>query len=84
LQCKTGRSVPGAVSFRTCSNTGNVPIDYRDDIDAFAVYAPGTNAVYVVPVARTGVRGCRLRLEPTRNNQATGVRWAADYLIGPP
>jgi len=38
----------------------------------------------LVPVDQAPVRGCCLRLEPARNNQQAGIRWAVDYLIGPP
>ena len=72
------------VAFRTCSNTGNVPLDYRGQVEAFGVYSPDLNLVYVVPVEVTAIRACHLRVAPPRNNQAAGIHWAADYLIGPP
>ena len=84
VQCKTSRVIAGVVYFRTCSLTRNVHVDYRGQIDAFGVYSPELDLVYLVPVDEASVRGCSLRLEPTRNNQQAGIRWAADYLIGPP
>jgi hypothetical protein len=84
VQCKTARVVPGALFFRTCSNTANIPLDYRDQIDAFGVYSPELDSVYLVPVQDVSIRACHLRIEPTRNHQQAGIRWAADYLIGPP
>lgn len=84
LQCKTARLVQGALFFRTCSNTSNIPLDYRDQIDSFGVYSPELDSVYLVPVDDVSIRGCHLRVEPTRNGQRAGIRWARDYLIGPP
>ena len=84
VQCKTSTSARGALYFRTCSNTANVPIDYRGEIDAFGVYSPELDRVYLVPIEELPVRGGTLRLEPARNGQRAGVRWAADYLVGPP
>lgn len=84
VQCKTARLLGGALFFRTCSNTNNVPQDYRHEIDAFGVYSPALNAVYLVPVGSAPLRGCHLRIEEARNGQQAGVRLAADYLVGPP
>ena len=84
VQCKTSRIEKGAVVFRTCSNTGNVPIDYREQVDAFGVFSPERNEVYLVPIAELGVRGCSLRIDPPRNGQTVGIRWASDFLVGPP
>ena len=84
LQCKTARLLDGVVVFRTCSNTRNQPLDYRDEVDAFGVYSPTLDRVYLVPVDEVGIRGASLRVEPVRNGQSLRVRWAADYLIGPP
>jgi hypothetical protein len=84
VQCKSGRVISGALYFPTCSNTKNLPLDYRDQIDGFGVFAPTLDLVYLVPVDGLPIRGCCLRLEPTRNNQKAGIRWATDYLIGRP
>jgi hypothetical protein len=84
VQCKTARVFGGSIYFRTSSNTHNVPMDYRDQVDAFGVYAPDLSLVYLLPVSGLPVRGATLRLEPTRNGQQAGIRWAADYLVGPP
>jgi len=51
-----------------------------DDVDAFAAYAPETGCCYYAEFAEIGVQqALNLRLGPTRNNQAIGVRWAKDY-----
>ncbi|MEY2433798.1 MAG: hypothetical protein QOC92_3523 [Acidimicrobiaceae bacterium] len=82
-QCKTGRVSGGVLTFKVCSNTRNVPRDYRGEIDVFAVYSPQLDEVFVVPVDDVATRGCHLRLEPTRNNQAAGIRWAEPYRLRP-
>jgi hypothetical protein len=84
LQCKSARVMNGSLYFHTCSHTGNVPVDYRDQIDAFAVYSPELDRVYLVPVRDAPVRGCTLRLDAPRNGQLTGIRWAFDYEVGSP
>ena len=83
VQCKTARLVDGVLSFRTCSNTGNSPRDYRGEVDAFGVYSPDLGSTYLVPLAGLGTRGCHLRLGPTANNQGQGVRYAHDYEVRP-
>jgi hypothetical protein len=55
---------------------------YRDDVDYFGVYCPDTDAVYLVPITDVPDRGACLRVKPTKNNQAKGVRWAKDYVLG--
>jgi len=84
IQCKTARTTAGSLYFHTCSHTANVALDYRDQVDAFGAYSPDLELVYLVPVEVAPVRGCTLRLEPARNGQETGIRWAADFLIGRP
>lgn len=50
------------------------------EIDAFAAYCPDTDRCYFPPLAELGGRyHVQLRLLPTRNNQATGIRWARDH-----
>lgn len=84
VQCKTSTISAGAVRFRVCSNTRNVPLDYVGQIDCFGVYSPHLDRVYLVPIEAVPSRVGSLRIEPTRNGQATGIRWAADYEIGRP
>jgi len=82
VQCKTGRLIKGAVYFPTsiwCR--GNKYRPYRNDVDYFGVYCPGTEQVYLVPVGDVPDRGASLRVEAPRNNQSKGVRWAKDYVI---
>ena len=84
VQCKTSLVKKGVVVFRTCSNTGNKPKDYHGEIDAFGVYSPELHRVYLVPIEETSTRMCSLRLGPTANGQAKGVRFAVDYEVTPP
>jgi hypothetical protein len=84
VQCKTARVLRGVLVFKTCSYTANAPRTYSDQIDEFGVFAPTTGLVYLVPLAGLPDRACSLRLGPARNGQRVGVRWAADYELGPP
>ena len=84
VQCKTARQIGDVLFFRTCSNTANRPRCYDGEIDEFGVYSPDTGLTYLVPFDHVPTRACSLRLTATRNGQATGVRWASDYELGPP
>jgi len=84
VQCKTSSRRGDVIVFRTCSNTGNLPLDYRGEVDCFGVWSPGLGQAFLVPVEAVGARTCSLRLSPVANGQSKGVRWAVDYLIGPP
>lgn len=83
VQCKTGRLRAGAILFSTASShyhrNGGARRGYRDAADMFGVYCPATGKVYLVPVGDVGEREASLRIEPARNNQAAGIRMAADY-----
>lgn len=83
-QCKTGRLRSGAIYFSTQSvrsNTINVVTrDYAGEVDIFLVYCPATPGVYAVPIDDVPPGGAAsLRIDPTRNNQAVGIRWAHEY-----
>ena len=81
VQCKTGKIVNGCVRFPTCSNNWNngTRKNYRGQVEIFAVYVPQNGKIYTVPVDAVGIKGCNLRLEPTKNRQEKDVRWAKDY-----
>jgi PD-(D/E)XK endonuclease len=88
VQCKTGRLREGAVVFRTCSTYGHHPNptrvrrDYHDEINEFAVFCPETCAVYSIPIEDVPAKvQARLRVDPPRNNQLNGVRFARAYEI---
>jgi hypothetical protein len=45
-------------------------------------YSSELNRSFLLPIAEVaGKRGIHLRLEPARNRQAKGVRWAEDYSL---
>jgi hypothetical protein len=83
VQCKTGRLRRGVIRFQARSiqsNTGRVECrDYRGQIDAFVVYCPETGRLYALPVDQATSSVAALRVAPTGNGQAKGIRWAADY-----
>ncbi|MCL4183238.1 MAG: hypothetical protein KJ011_07300 [Burkholderiaceae bacterium] len=89
VQCKTGRlDSKGSIAFPVCScanHRGRGRRDYRGDIDAFGVYCPDTESVYLVPMSV--LNGCRrearLRVHPARNAQVKGTRMASAFLLDP-
>jgi hypothetical protein len=84
LQCKAGRYKDGVIRFNACSSNWFNKTRKRytcDEIDYFAVYCNFTEKVYLVPVEHVNGSDATLRIEPTANNQTTGVRWAKDYEI---
>jgi hypothetical protein len=80
VQCKTAWVRGGCLIFRSrTTDHGRGPQSYLGLADVFGVYFPPTETVYIVPIgAVPGFEG-RLRLEPTRNNQRKGVRFADQY-----
>jgi hypothetical protein len=90
VQCKLARRAGGILAVRTVTSrftpNGYVRKPYSSaEIDAIAAYAPELQASFLIPI--TCISGSQkmisLRLEPTRNNQAEGVRWARDYELAP-
>jgi hypothetical protein len=75
-----------AVRFATCRLAPHGYVRTKADereIDAFAAYSPDLDCCYLLPVAEFAGRSTiYLRVRPTRNNQAIGVKWAADYRFG--
>jgi PD-(D/E)XK endonuclease len=85
VQCKWA-SRRGNVLTARCITSRHTPRGYlrstysAKEIDALAVYAPDTDRCYLIPIAEAeGHSTLSLRLTPTGNNQAEGVRWAHDY-----
>jgi hypothetical protein len=67
---------------RAASNsTTAIRRDYGGDADIFVVHCPDTGEIYALPVAEAPKRGVTLRVDPTANCQAKGVRWASDYAL---
>ncbi len=87
VQCKLALSRNGALSIAVktnrCTPAGYVSTSYSaSEIDAVGVYSPDLRSCYLIPVVEVaGRRALHLRLSPTRNNQATGIRWARDYAL---
>lgn len=85
VQCKLAKRTGGvlAVRMETSRYTpgGYVCTSYSaGEIDAVGAYSAELNRCFLLPVAEiAGHRGIHLRLEPSANNQAKGVRWAKDY-----
>jgi PD-(D/E)XK endonuclease len=91
VQCKTGRLRSGAVTFNVCSSYAHHPNPrvlkrtYEGEVDYFAVFCPETRRAYLIPIAELPLkRQGRLRVDPPRNNQRLGIRFAADFEIQPP
>jgi hypothetical protein len=83
IQCKTARVQNGCLLFNSRSTDhGRGEGTYLGLADLFGVYCPTTGAVYLVPVHEVPTSVVYLRLEPTRNNQQRGIRFAANYEIG--
>lgn len=82
LQCKTERYINGVIRFNACSvnwfNKTRKPYT-KAEIDYYAVYCEYVGKVYLVPVEDINGLDGTLRIEPTANNQAKGIRWAEDY-----
>jgi hypothetical protein len=87
VQCKTGSLRNGCIVFKTCITDARRPLGdggYVGQIDAFAVYCPQIERVYLVPIEAVQTTiGARLRLEPAKNGQTWNVRWARDFELTP-
>ena len=88
VQCKTSASKQGVlhVKCRSTSSWGskthNTHRYTAGDIDLLAAVDLVTKRVYYIPATELGEGRCgmNLRLEAPMNGQATGIRWAKDYL----
>ncbi len=88
VQCKYTRSNGAVITVRCASHSltnGRVratKLYTAATIDWLAVWDATTERCYYIPATElgAGMRMMHLRLAPTRNNQAAGIRRAADYL----
>jgi hypothetical protein len=88
VQVKFASRRGAVIPVRTCSASltgGRVKRFKRytaQTIDWMAVFEPAGGRCYYVPASElgNGRDELSLRLGPTRNNQAAGIRWAADYV----
>ena len=85
VQVKTGNLVKGAVTFRPYSAPPNGKRRYytSDEVDYYGVWCSELDQGYLVPLAGGGERCCSLRVDPTKNGQEKGIRWARDFEISP-
>ena len=53
------------------------------EFDAFGLYCPDNEKCYLLPADDfVAFRQIHLRLQPSRNNQIHGIRWARDFELG--
>jgi PD-(D/E)XK endonuclease len=82
-QCKTGRVRNGVIRFPARSVRTNTRRTYfrgySGEVEVFLIYCPDTRQIYAVPVGEAADGYASLRVDPTRNGQEAGVRWARDY-----
>lgn len=85
VQCKTGRVRNGVLIFNAYSIPGNKSkkCGYKGMADLFAVLNPMNGKVFLIPVEEVGMNEVHLRLSPTGNSQAQGIRWAVKYELRP-
>lgn len=83
VQCKTGRLRNGAIRFKSVSVQSNTcdtrERDYSGEVDLFVIYCPENARVYLIPDDELSPNINYLRVDPARNNQVKGIRWARDY-----
>jgi hypothetical protein len=85
VQCKLAQRLGGVLVARLrtnrCTPAGYVSTTYTAaQIDAICAYSPELHRCFLVPAQEVaGLGAIHLRLDPTQNNQAHGVRWAHDY-----
>lgn len=84
LQSRTGRFRNGCVVACLVSSRLNSKTMYKkffteNDIDFFAIYYE--NNVYILPISNANNSEVSLRVDPAKNSQEHGVRWAKDYLL---
>jgi hypothetical protein len=85
VQCKLATRLGGVLSIRLktnrCTPAGYVSTCYTaTEIDAIGAYSPELRRCFLIPISEVSGRGTiYLRLDPTRNNQAVGIKWAQEY-----
>ncbi|MGH3091258.1 MAG: group I intron-associated PD-(D/E)XK endonuclease [Gaiellaceae bacterium] len=85
IQCKWAKRRGSVVAVRcsSCRRTANGLLHRTytaQEIDAIAAFCPDTDRCYFLPVDLVaGRRELSLRLDPTRNGQKRGIRWADDF-----
>ena len=84
IQCKNGFLKKGVIQFRT-ENNGykGKRKPYIGEIDHFGVYCPALNKCYLLPVAMDGYGAMTLRVDPPKNGQIKGIKFAKDFELSP-
>jgi hypothetical protein len=85
VQCEWAKHLDGALSV-TLNTSRPTPAGYvrttytTDQVDAIGVYSAELGRCFLIPIAEVaGSRAIHLRVDPSRNNQAQGIRWDRDY-----
>jgi hypothetical protein len=82
-QCKTGRLRNGVIRYPSRStrinSRGVFNRGYKGEIEIFLIHCADLGQIYAVPVDEAPTCEGYLRVDPTENGQAKGVRWASDY-----
>ena len=86
IQVKTGNYEDGVVKFSSVSVNHDAFNNYRRDgyknIDFIAIYCPQLDTCYICDTDNIPESPhVKLRIEPTKNNQNVGIRWAKDYKL---
>jgi hypothetical protein len=86
IQCKTARLANDGdvLIFKTSStyaHRGRPQRGYLGDADLFAVYAPSTDQVYIIPVEGSAGSAMSIRLTPPRNGHQANIKYAKDFLL---
>lgn len=85
VQCKYAQCGGDVIGIRCYSSRrgrdGLIKRGYTaDEVDLIIAFCPETERCYVVRAATfAGRTHVQLRLRPTRNSQAIGIRWARDH-----
>jgi PD-(D/E)XK endonuclease len=85
VQCKAASAAGAIVSvhFYSCRRTGAGQVKRfytAAEIDAIGAYAATIDRCFLIPIEYVDGRWhFRVRLLPTRNNQARGIHWADDF-----
>jgi hypothetical protein len=85
VQCKLARRISGVLSVglqtSRCTPGGYIRTSYTAaEVDTIAAYSPELHRGFLIPIGEvSGRRSIHLRLDPTKNNQAEGIKWARDY-----
>lgn len=89
VQCKLARRQSGVLVVGLATNRhtpgGYVSTTYTaNEVDVIAAYSPELHRGFLVPISEaSGRRAIHLRLDPARNNQELGIKWARDYEFAP-